>query len=156
MDPEMIKKFESLGNVRMVDIAQHLEELPPESMLRLKDPNILRSFAAKPYGMFASSFRETVLYDAGAIPFIDPALLYSFESYKNDGFMMFRDYVRIMPSWWGFLNEFSGNLLSDITRYYNGTEGDSSCLVYDKFTNWTPLMVTLAMNGPMQKTFYKL
>lgn len=163
LEREMMEKFERLGNVRLIDITQHLEGLPSGSVfrysralaLRPKDPRILQSYASKAYSMFASSFRETILFDAGAIPFIDPVLLFDFESYKNDGFMMFRDYVRINKKRWGFLEEeFSENLLLELTQYYKGLEGDSSCLVYDKFVNWTPLMVTLAMNGPMQKTTY--
>lgn len=45
----------------------------------------LRSYAAKPYAVYASSFREVLLFDAGVIPFLNPETLFGFEGYAATG-----------------------------------------------------------------------
>lgn len=45
----------------------------------------LRSYAAKPYAVYASSFEEVLLFDAGIIPFVDPSIFFRFSGYTEHG-----------------------------------------------------------------------
>ena len=45
----------------------------------------LRSYAAKPYAMYAASFEEVLLFDAGVIPFVNPEAFFDFEGYQDHG-----------------------------------------------------------------------
>lgn len=52
----------------------------------------LRSYAAKPYAVYASAFQEVLLFDAGVMPFVDPARFF-------DDFQGYRDHGSVRP--WG-------------------------------------------------------
>jgi hypothetical protein len=43
------------------------------------------SYAAKPYAVYASSFEEVLLFDAGIIPFVDPSVFFTFSGYTDYG-----------------------------------------------------------------------
>jgi hypothetical protein len=45
----------------------------------------LRSYAAKPYSVYASSFQEVILFDAGVIPFVSPETFFDFPDYVRSG-----------------------------------------------------------------------
>lgn len=46
----------------------------------------LRSYAAKPYAVYASSFEEVLLFDAGVVPFVNPADFFDdFAGYTEHG-----------------------------------------------------------------------
>lgn len=48
----------------------------------------LRSYAAKPYAVYASSFEEVLLFDAGVVPFVDPASFFDdFSGYTEHGYV---------------------------------------------------------------------
>jgi hypothetical protein len=47
----------------------------------------LRSYAAKPYAVYAASFEEILLFDAGVIPFVNPETFFDFDSYRDHGYV---------------------------------------------------------------------
>lgn len=117
----------------------------------------LASYAAKPYAVLASSFQENVLFDAGAVPFVDPESFFSLADYTGLGFMEFRDYVPSSPHKWDWIPEEFCVHTDAVVDYYQGTEGDSSCVLFDKARNWDALLVTAILNGPLQHiTYHKL
>lgn len=117
----------------------------------------LASYAAKPYAVLASSFQENLLFDAGAVPFNDPETFFSLSDYMELGFMEFRDYVPSSPHKWDWIPEEFCVDTEAVVNYYQGTEGDSSCVLIDKARNWDALLVTAILNGPLQHiTYHKL
>jgi len=135
---------------QIVDADGHLYYLMPSI-------EQLASYAAKPYAVLASSFQESVLFDAGAVPFKDPESFFDLTDYKTLGFMEFRDYVPSSPHKWDWIPEEFCVDTEAVVDYYKGTEGDSSCVLFDKARNWDALLVTAVLNGPLQHiTYHKL
>jgi hypothetical protein len=117
----------------------------------------LASYAAKPYAVLASYFQEVILFDAGAVPFFDPEYFLTLPDYRASGFMAFRDYVPSSPNKWDWIPEEFCVDTELVTNYYQDTEGDSSCVLFDKAQNWNALLVTAILNGPLQHiTYHKL
>lgn len=100
-----VNKLKELGDVEVIDLVTALDERYG-SYYRERGPAMagklaylspseeqLRSYAAKPYAVLASSFRENLLFDAGAVPFQMPDTFFDLESYRASGFTIFRDYV---------------------------------------------------------------
>lgn len=128
----------------------------PDSHLVYLKPSIeqLASYAAKSYSVLVSSFREAVLFDAGAVPFQDPEAFFQLEDYARTGFLVFRDYVPFTDQKWDWMAEEFCIDPAAIRDYYAGTEGDSSCVLVDKRRNWDVLLVATILNGPLQHTTY--
>lgn len=84
----------------------HQPQQPDSHLVYLK-PSIeqLASYAAKSYAMLVSSFREAVLFDAGAVPFQDPDSFFKLEDYTRTGFLVFRDYVPFTDQKWDWMAE---------------------------------------------------
>jgi len=51
----------------------------------------LHSYAAKPYAVYAASFEEVLLFDAGVIPFVNPETFFDFDSYRDHGYVLILD-----------------------------------------------------------------
>lgn len=136
---------------------EHTDTVDADSQLHYLLPSIeqLASYAAKPYAVLASSFQENVLFDAGAIPFLDPVEFLDLEDYQGLGFTEFRDYVPSDPHKWNWIPEEFCVDTDAVVEYYEGTEGDSSCVLLDKSRNWDALLVTAILNGPLQHLTYK-
>lgn len=135
------------GGEQTVDADSHLYYLMPSIRQ-------LASYAAKPYTVLASSFQENVLFDAGAVPFLDPEMLLSLADYTELGFADFRDYVPSSSHKWDWIPEEFCVDTDAVVEYYRGTEGDSSCVLFDKARNWDALLVTAILNGPLQHITY--
>lgn len=93
-----VKKLEELGDVRVLDLMHALDERygafanehpgssggTSNSKFAYLAPTVeqLRSYAAKPYAVLASSFRENILFDAGAVPFQMPDTFLDMSTYR--------------------------------------------------------------------------
>jgi hypothetical protein len=134
---------------------EHKQQLDSH-MVYLK-PSIeqLASYASKAYAMLVSSFREAVLFDAGAVPFQDPDNFFGLDDYRRSGFLVFRDYVEWTPHKWDWMAEEFCVDTAAIHTFYAGTEGDSSCVMMDKVRSWDALLVAAILNGPLQHTTYQ-
>lgn len=95
-------------------------------------PKMLKSYAAKIYAVYASPFREVMLLDAGATPFVKPEEFFRLETYTKDRFMEFGDYVDIEKRRWEFLDRHLCVNVEALANYFGGTESDSSCVLLDK------------------------
>ena len=45
--------------------------------------------------------------------------------------------------------------IDKMMAYFDGTEGDSSCVLFHKLRNWDALLVTTILNGHLQPTTYR-
>lgn len=115
----------------------------------------LRSYAAKPYAVYASRFAEVALLDAGLILFVDPfALLGSsnsnssstsssggtrstINSYSQKGLQIFRDYRELVKGSWDKVKEAFCADVDLISRETEGTELDSSCILINKVKGYS-------------------
>lgn len=97
---------------------------------------MLKSYAAKIYAVYSSPFREVMLLDAGATPFVKPEDFFGLETYKEDGFMEFGDYVDIEKRRWEFLDTHLCVNVKSLADYFGGTESDSSCILLDKVNSF--------------------
>lgn len=149
--------LEALGNVQLRDLAAALADLHARglrSVEPLPSPEALRSYAAKVYAVQASSFREALLLDAGALPFVPTERFFALPSYRRHGLALFSDYVSISKPQWAPVLQ--GLCLAHrlVSRAFGGRELDSSCVVVDKLANADALAVALALNGPLQAATY--
>ena len=133
------------GRVRVLDM---LPRLHPR--IRALAARRLRSFAAKPFAMLASSFDAVILVDANALFFARPERLLSLSSYVSSGVQLFTDYVRsyhIVDPW--LVGSYLGSGVSDVAAYASialHAEIDSSVVVVDKARGWRYLNVVCALN----------
>ena len=80
------RAFHSLSGVKLLDLMEVLEarkRADSSAFLALPPAKVLKSYAAKVYAVQASSFRETILMDAGVVPFVDPLRLLTLKSYTQ-------------------------------------------------------------------------
>ena len=102
------KYFKNLGNVQLIDLDKSVKKLgsilekgendengrhPYSRSYLFPTVKMLKGYASKPYAMYASSFREAIVFDAGVVVFQPPEVFFDIEGYKKDGFLLFRDYV---------------------------------------------------------------
>lgn len=143
--------LEALGNVRLRDLEAALAGLHAQGLRSvdpLPGPEVLRSYAAKVYAVQACSFREALLLDAGALPFVATERFFALPAYRRHGLALFSDYVAIGKAQWAPV--LRGLCLGHraVARALRGRELDSSCVVLDKVVNADTLAVALALNGP--------
>lgn len=93
---------------------------------------VLRSYAAKVYALLASPHRETILLDAGAVPFVGPEHLLQLPSYAQHGLAIFSDYVDIDRGQWANVLRQLCLDYGTVHAAFGGRELDSSCVVIDK------------------------
>ena len=115
------KYFQDLGNVKLINLDKASKRLA--SLLEQEEninnigngenegirtpysrpylnPTVkmLKSFASKAYAMYASSFKEVILFDAGVVLFQPPEAFFEIEGYTRDGFVLFRDYASMFSA----------------------------------------------------------
>ena len=114
----------------------------------------LAGWAAKPFAMLFSSFREVIFIDADSLFFKNPEILFEDPGYKKTGALFFKDRM-IMP-------ENKKRLLQQIlpkpiskqvkqSRFWLGESGhmqESGVVVIDKWKHFMAMLMVTRMNGP--------
>ncbi|OJD15138.1 hypothetical protein AJ78_04595 [Emergomyces pasteurianus Ep9510] len=113
----------------------------------------LKGWAAKPFSMLLSSFREVLFVDADALFFQNPESLFDESQYTKTGALFFKD-RRIMPeSKKEWLQQIlpmpiSGKAMT--TRFWTGESGhmqESGVVVVDKWRHFMAMLLVCRMNG---------
>ncbi|PIA90940.1 hypothetical protein CB0940_11410 [Cercospora beticola] len=114
----------------------------------------LRGWAAKPFAILMSSFREVIFIDADALFLQTPDLLFHSPGYVETGALFFKD-RNLMPEnrrdWIKSIlpRPHSANVKKN--RMWTGESGhmqDSGVVVIDKWKHFVALLLTTRMNGP--------
>ena len=95
--------------------ARHATETAPDD--KAGGRARLRSFAAKPFALLASSFERAILLDANAF-FVPPERLLHLHAYRSVGVQLFTDYVRsyhIVDPW--LVSSYLGEGRADVEAY---------------------------------------
>lgn len=114
----------------------------------------LRGWAAKPFAILLSSFREVIFIDADALFFKDPAVMFDEPLYKETGTLFFKDRIIMPESKKQWLKEVLPAPVSSkakMSRYWSGVSGhmqESGVVVVDKWQHLIELLLTTRMNGP--------
>ncbi|KKZ61503.1 hypothetical protein EMCG_03904 [[Emmonsia] crescens] len=113
----------------------------------------LKGWAAKPFSMLLSSFREVLFVDADALFFQNPELLFEEKLYTKTGALFFKD-RRLMPEskkeWLQHIlpRPISRNAMA--TRFWTGESGhmqESGVVVVDKWRHFMAMFLVCRMNG---------
>ncbi|OAX76987.1 hypothetical protein ACJ72_08719, partial [Emergomyces africanus] len=113
----------------------------------------LKGWAAKPFSMLLSSFREVLFVDADALFFQNPETLFEESQYTKTGALFFKD-RRIMPEskkeWLQQIlpRPISRNVMA--TRFWTGESGhmqESGVVVVDKWRHFMAMCLVCRMNG---------
>lgn len=114
----------------------------------------LAGWAAKPFALLMSSFREAIFIDADSFFFVDPATLFDNEDYRATGALFFKD-RNVSPeskrSWIRSILPAPISAKVKQNRLWTGESGhhqESGVLVVDKYRHFLPLLVTTRLNGP--------
>jgi hypothetical protein len=114
----------------------------------------LAGWAAKPFAMLFSSFREVIFIDADSLFFKNPELLFDDPSYKKTGALFFKD-RNIMPeNKKRFLQQILPKPISKQvkqSRFWSGDSGhqqESGVVVVDKWRHFMAMLMVTRMNGP--------
>lgn len=141
------------------DSRQDLEELEGvvtrdiSAMIHTHGWNVA-SWAAKPFAILLSSFREAIFIDADSFFFVNPEVMFDYPEYVKTGALFFRDRL-IMPeskkSWLQSIlpQPVSKNVKE--TRLWKGDSGhqqESGVLVVDTYRHFIAMLFVLRMNGP--------
>lgn len=111
------------------------------------------SWAAKPFAILLSSFREVIFIDADSFFFVNPEVLFADPGYARTGTLFFRDRL-IMPE---VRREWLQSILPQPvsrnvkqSRMWIGESGhqqESGVIVVDKYRHFMALLFTSRMNG---------
>ncbi|OAT10778.1 alpha-1,3-mannosyltransferase [Blastomyces gilchristii SLH14081] len=113
----------------------------------------LKGWAAKPFSMLLSSFREVLFVDADALFLQNPEELFEEKAYTETGALFFKD-RRIMPEskkeWLQQIlpRPISRNAMA--TRFWTGESGhmqESGVVVIDKWRHFMAMLLVCRMNG---------
>lgn len=114
----------------------------------------LAGWAAKPFAILLSSFREVIFIDADSLFFKNPEVMFEDPGYKDTGALFFRDRL-IMPEskkrWLQQVLPKPIPKLAKQSRFWTGESGhmqESGVLVIDKWKHFIPLLLVTRMNGP--------
>ncbi|CAN8100717.1 unnamed protein product [Discula destructiva] len=112
------------------------------------------SWAAKPFAILLSSFRETIFIDADSFFFVNPEVMFDYPEYVKTGALFFRDRL-IMPeskkSWLQSIlpQPVSRNVKqSRLWKGESGHQQESGVLVVDTYRHFMAMLFVLRMNGP--------
>lgn len=112
------------------------------------------SWAAKPFAILLSSFRETIFIDADSFFFVNPEVMFEYPEYVKTGALFFRDRL-IMPeskkSWLQSIlpQPVSRNVKqSRLWKGESGHQQESGVLVVDTYRHFMAMLFVLRMNGP--------
>lgn len=114
----------------------------------------LASWAAKPYAILLSSFREAIFIDADSFFFVNPEVMFDDPGYIKTGALFFRDRL-IMPeskkSWLQSIlpQPVSKNVKhSRLWKGQSGHQQESGVMVVDKYRHFMAMLFVTRMNGP--------
>ncbi|KZL66549.1 alpha-1,3-mannosyltransferase [Colletotrichum tofieldiae] len=114
----------------------------------------LRGWAAKPFAILLSSFREAIFIDADSLFFRDPALLFEDGDYQEKGALFFRDRLFYPEKKASFLQSILQKPVPKAatdSRMWTGESGhqqESGVIVVDKSRHFIPILLVTRMNGP--------
>ncbi|KAK3676618.1 hypothetical protein LTR78_003392 [Recurvomyces mirabilis] len=114
----------------------------------------LRGWAAKPFAILLSSFREAIFIDADALSFVNLEILFTDEQYLGTGALFFKDRNTMPGSKRSWLTEILPQPVSHLVeenRMWTGESThmqDSGVVVVDKWKHFLPLLLTTRLNGP--------
>lgn len=141
------------------DSRQDLEELEGvvtrdiSAMIHTRGWNVA-SWAAKPFAILLSSFREAIFIDADSFFFVNPEVMFEYPEYIKTGALFFRDRL-IMPeskkSWLQTIlpQPVSKNVKETrLWRAESGHQQESGVLVVDTYRHFIAMLFVLRMNGP--------
>lgn len=112
------------------------------------------SWAAKPFAILLSSFREAIFIDADSFFFVNPEVMFDYPEYVKTGALFFRDRL-IMPenkkSWLQSIlpQPVSRNVKQ--SRLWTGESGhqqESGVMVVDTYRHFLAMLFVTRMNGP--------
>ena len=114
----------------------------------------LAGWAAKPFAILLSSFREVIFIDADSLFFKNPEVLFDDPDYRELGALFFRDRL-IMPEskkrWLQQVLPKPVPRLAKQSRFWTGESGhmqESGVIVVDKFKHFIAMMLVTRFNGP--------
>lgn len=112
------------------------------------------SWAAKPFAILLSSFREVIFIDADSFFFVNPEVMFDDPGYVKTGALFFRDRL-IMPeskkSWLQSIlpQPVSKNVKqSRLWKGESGHQQESGVMVVDKYRHFLAMLFVTRMNGP--------
>ncbi|KAK6543177.1 hypothetical protein TWF694_007091 [Orbilia ellipsospora] len=114
----------------------------------------LAGWAAKPFAMLLSSFREVIFIDADSLFFKNPEVLFEDESYKKTGALFFRDRIIMPENKKRWLQQIIPKPISKNvrqSRFWTGISGhmqESGVVVVDKWRHFVAMLLVTRMNGP--------
>lgn len=114
----------------------------------------LAGWAAKPFAMLFSSFREVIFIDADSLFFVNPATLFDSPEYESKGALFFRDRLIMPESRKRWLQQILPKPISKQvkqSRFWTGDSGhmqESGVVVVDKWRHFMAMLLVTRMNGP--------
>lgn len=112
------------------------------------------SWAAKPFAILLSSFREAIFIDADSFFFVNPEVMFDDPGYVKTGALFFRDRL-IMPeskkSWLQSILPQPVSKNVKHSRLWTGQSGhqqESGVMVVDKYRHFLAMLFVTRMNGP--------
>ena len=136
--------LESLEGVVTRDIAQMVND----------EGWKLAGWAAKPFAILYSSFREVIFIDADSLFFVNPETLFDDPGYQKAGALFFRDRLIMPENKKRWLQQILPKPISrqvKQSRMWTGDSGhmqESGVLVIDKWRHFVALLFVTRMNGP--------
>ncbi|KIW34325.1 uncharacterized protein PV07_01110 [Cladophialophora immunda] len=136
--------LESLDGVLTRDIAQMVND----------EGWKLAGWAAKPFAILYSSFREVIFIDADSLFFVNPEVLFEDPAYQKAGALFFRDRLIMPESKKRWLQQILPKPISrqvKQSRFWTGDSGhmqESGVIVVDKWRHFIALLLVTRMNGP--------
>ncbi|KAL5355817.1 mannosyltransferase putative-domain-containing protein [Aspergillus floccosus] len=141
------------------DFRERLESIPEVltrdlSQMVLEDGWTLAGWAAKPFAILLSSFREVAFVDADALFVRDPATLFEDDEYAAEGALFFKDRLMMPESKKKWLQKILPRPISRKareTRLWKGESAhmqESGVVVVDKWRHFVALMLVSRLNGP--------
>ena len=114
----------------------------------------LAGWAAKPFAILFSSFREVIFIDADSLFFRNPEVLFDEAQYKQTGALFFKDRLIMPESKKRWLQQILPKPISKQvkqSRFWTGDSGhmqESGVVVVDKWRHFMALLLVTRMNGP--------
>ena len=114
----------------------------------------LAGWAAKPFAMLFSSFREVIFIDADSLFFKNPEVLFEDPGYKKTGALFFKDRLIMPENKKRWLQQILPKPISrqvKQSRFWTGDSGhmqESGVVVVDKWKHMIALLLVTRMNGP--------
>lgn len=114
----------------------------------------LAGWAAKPFAILLSSFREVIFIDADALFLRNPEILFEEPSYVETGALFFKDRIIMPESKKRWLQQVLQKPISRQVRqnrFWTGESGhmqESGVVVVDKWRHFVAMLMVTRMNGP--------